>query len=352
MRLHIVAIGIGFLLDLWLGDPHTWWHPVRGIGWLINAVERNLRQWFPLGSKDELMAGRLLVVLVLLFTGVTAWGVLKITARIHPALEFAVYCLMCYQILAVKSLKTESMKVYHAGKNGDIEGARAAVAMIVGRDTEELSEAGIIRAAVETVAENTSDGVIAPLCFLLLTGPVGGFLYKAINTMDSMIGYKNETYLYFGRAAARLDDLVNWLPARFTALLLIAAAWLMHFFDPAVNGGRAFHIWRRDRRRHKSPNSAQSEAACAGALGIALAGDAWYFGVRHIKPIIGDAGRPIEYEDIRRVNTLLYISAWLAIFFGIGGVICFTISMAVISTGMKSGLIFLQTSIHSECRIG
>jgi len=332
MRLQTVAIGIGFLLDIWLGDPHTWWHPVRGIGWLTALLERCLRWWFPVGSRGELKAGRLLVVLVLLITGGSAWGVLKITALIHPALRFITSCLMCYQILAVKSLKTESMKVYQTGTNGDIEGARAAVSMIVGRDTAVLSEAGIIRAAVETVAENTSDGVIAPLCFLFLAGPVGGLLYKAVNTMDSMIGYKNEVYLYFGRAAARLDDWVNWLPARLTALLLIAAAGLLHFFDPAVDGGRAFHIWRRDRRQHKSPNSAQGEAACAGALGIALAGDAWYFGVRHVKPVIGDAGRPIEYDDIRRVNALLYLSAWLAVFLGIGGAICLTTGMAVIST--------------------
>lgn len=341
MRVHIVAIGIGFLLDLWLGDPHRWWHPVRGIGRLINTLERFLRKCFPLSSRGELMAGRLLVMLVLLVTGGITWGLLILTTLLHPALGFAVYCLMCYQILAVKSLKTESMKVYHAGKNGDIEGARTAVSMIVGRDTAVLSEAGIIRAAVETVAENTSDGVIAPLCFLFLAGPVGGFLYKAINTMDSMIGYKNETYLYFGRAAARLDDLVNWLPARLTAFLMIAAAGLMHFIDPAVEGGRAFHIWRRDRRRHNSPNSAQGEAACAGALGIALAGDAWYFGVRQVKPVIGDAGRPIEYEDIRRANALLYISAWLAIFLGIGGVICLTISMAEISIVMRFNMISL-----------
>lgn len=335
MRLRIMAIGIGFLLDLMLGDPHTWWHPVRAIGWLITALERRLRRLFPAGSQGELAAGRLLVVLVLLITGASAWAVLKITALLHPALGLVTSCLMCYQILAVKSLKTESMKVYYAGKNGDIEGARAAVSMIVGRDTAMLSEAGIIRAAVETVAENTSDGVIAPLCFLFLGGPVGGFLYKAVNTMDSMIGYKNEAYRYFGRAAARLDDWANWLPARLTALLLIAAAGLWGFFDPAVDGGRAFKIWRRDRRKHQSPNSAQGEAACAGALGIALAGDAWYFGVRHVKPVIGDAGRPVEYEDIRRANALLYISAGLAVLLGTGGVVCVTISMAVISTSIR-----------------
>lgn len=350
MMLRTAAIGIGFLLDLCLGDPHTWWHPVRAIGRLIVILERLLRRLIPAGSRSEQAAGRLLVVLVLLITGGSAWAVLKISELIHPGLRFAAACLMCYQVLAVKSLKTESMKVFQALKSGDLEGARAAVSMIVGRDTAMLTETGIIRAAVETVAENTADGVIAPLCCLFLAGPVGGLLYKAVNTMDSMIGYKNQAYLYFGRAAARLDDLVNWFPARLTALLLIAAAGLLQFADPAVDSRRAFRVWRRDRRRHKSPNSAQGEAACAGALGIALAGDAWYFGVRHRKPVIGDAGRPIEYEDIRRANTLMYVSAWVAVILGTGGMICLKISMGAISTGMLSGMIFLLTSIRSGCR--
>ncbi|MGL5436736.1 MAG: adenosylcobinamide-phosphate synthase CbiB [Lachnospiraceae bacterium] len=340
MILRGMAIGIGFLLDLCLGDPHAWWHPVQGIGSLICILEQQLRRRFPKDSSGELTAGIVLVLLVLLITGGSTWGILQIAGWIHPGLKFAVTVVMCYQILAAKSLKTESMKVYEAGKNGDIEKARLAVSMIVGRDTAVLSEEGIIKAAIETVAENTSDGVIAPLCFLFLGGPVGGFLYKAVNTMDSMIGYKNDSYLYFGRAAARLDDLVNWIPARLSALLLIGAAWLRQFADPAMSGARAYRIWRRDRRCHQSPNSAQGEAACAGALGIALAGDAWYFGIRHTKPVIGDAERDLEYEDIRRVNTLMYISAWLTVIIGTGGMVCWRISTEVIFTGILSGMIF------------
>lgn len=330
----IAAAGIGFLIDLWLGDPYHWWHPVKSIGWLIGRLERWLRALFSKNRKGELVAGTVLVCLVLLITASSVWAVLAFAGRIHPGLRFFVMCLMSYQILAAKGLRTESMKVYEAGRNGDIEGARRAVSMIVGRDTETLDEEGIMKAAVETVAENTSDGVIAPLCFLLLTGPVGGFLYKAVNTMDSMIGYKNDKYRYFGRAAAYLDDFVNLIPARLSALLFVVAAWLIQSGDSHVSGKRAWQIWRRDRRNHASPNSAQGEAACAGALGIQLAGNAWYFGVLHEKPTIGEAIRTIEYEDIRRVNGLMYVSAFLAVLIGTGGALCYAISTGAIFTGM------------------
>ena len=176
--------------------------------------------------------------------------------------------------------------------------------MIVGRDTKPLSEAGITRAAVETVAENASDGVIAPLFYLAIGGPLLGWLYKAVNTMDSMVGYKNDRYLHFGRAAAKLDDLVNLIPSRLAALLLIVSAYLLRY-----DGKNAYRIWRRDRRNHKSPNSAQTESACAGALGLRLAGDAWYFGKLVPKPYIGDEIHPIEPQDIRRVNRLMYGAA-------------------------------------------
>ena len=206
------------------------------------------------------------------------------------------------------------MKVYDALQEGDEEKAKWAVSRIVGRDTEPLSEEGIIRAAVETVAENTSDGVIAPLFYLFLGGPALGFFYKAVNTMDSMVGYKNEKYRYFGRAAARLDDLANLIPARLAALFLIGAAWLLPGFD----GKRAWRIWRRDRYCHKSPNSAQGEAACAGALGIELAGPAWYFGVLQEKPVIGDGTRKAVAQDIPEVNRLMMAGSWMALAAGLG----------------------------------
>lgn len=191
-----------------------------------------------------------------------------------------------------------------------MEKARTAVSMIVGRDTAVLSEEGIIKAAVETVAENTSDGSIAPLCFLLLGGPVAGFAYKAVNTMDSMLGYKNEKYMYFGRAAARLDDVANFIPSRLAAWAMIAASRLC-----GLDAAGAYRIWKRDRFCHASPNSAQTESVCAGALGVALAGDAVYFGKTVKKSFIGDARRRVEAEDIVRANRLLYVSAgiiWLA----------------------------------------
>ena len=189
---------------------------------------------------------------------------------------------------------------------------------VVGRDTALLNEEGVAKAAIETVAENTSDGVIAPMIYTAIGGPVLGFFYKAVNTMDSMVGYKNDRYLYFGRAAARLDDLVNYIPSRISAYLMIVAAY---FLGSDFSGRRAFKIYQRDNRNHASPNSAQTEAACAGALGIRLAGDASYFGKLVKKPFIGDAVRPVEYEDIRRVNRLMYGTAWLCFLGCLAGMI-------------------------------
>ena len=204
-------------------------------------------------------------------------------------------------MFAAKCLKTESMKVYDALAKNDIEGGRTAVSMIVGRDTASLTEEGIIKAAVETVAENSSDGVVAPLFYLILFGVPGMVCYKAINTMDSMVGYKNETYLYLGRAAAKLDDMANYIPARLSGLYLITASFLLGY-----DGKNAWKMFVRDRYNHASPNSAQTEAVCAGSLGVQLAGDASYFGKIVKKPTIGDALRPVEYEDIKRASGLLY----------------------------------------------
>ncbi len=311
---YVCVTAAGFLLDCIVGDPQRLWHPVRSIGWLIIWLEGRLRRRFPADKRGELAAGGLLVLFVLLATGAVTAAVLLLARRIHPGLYYGVMTVMCCQILAAKSLWDESGKVCQALLAGDVEQARRAVSMIVGRDTAVLDQAGITRAAVETVAENASDGVVAPLCYLLLFGPLGGMLYKAVNTMDSMVGYQNEQYQYFGRAAARLDDLVNWIPARLTALFFIAAAYAL----PGFSGRDAWRIWRRDRRNHKSPNSAQSESACAGAMGLKLAGDAWYFGVLHKKPTIGDETRPIEAEDIRRAGRLMYGAAVLALAAGAG----------------------------------
>jgi adenosylcobinamide-phosphate synthase len=301
---HGIAFLAGFVLDLLFGDPHWLPHPIRLIGRLISFLEKKLYD----ETKNLRARGGVLVVLVLFITGVVSGGILYFVYRIQPVAGCAVESIMTYQILAVRSLKVESMKVYDALQTGTIEDARRAVSMIVGRDTACLDEAGVTKAAVETVAENTSDGVIAPMIVLAVGGPFLGFLYKAVNTMDSMIGYKNDRYLLFGRTAAKLDDVVNYLPARISAYLMIAAAYLAgRDFD----GTRAFSVYRRDRRKHASPNSAHTEAVCAGALGVRLAGDASYFGKIVKKPYIGDDVRPVEISDIRRANRLLYVTAFL-----------------------------------------
>lgn len=301
---HMIAFFAGFLLDLLFGDPHFLPHPIRLIGRLITFLEKKLYD----EKKNLLLRGRLLVGAVLLVTGAVSGGILYIVYSICPVAGCVTESIMTYQILAVRSLKVESMKVYHTLWTGTIEEARYAVSMIVGRDTACLDEAGVTRAAVETVAENTSDGVIAPMIALAVGGPFLGFLYKAVNTMDSMIGYKNERYLLFGRAAAKLDDAINYLPARISAYFMILAAFLA---GKEFDGKRALRIYRRDRRKHASPNSAHTEAVCAGALGIRLAGDASYFGKLVKKPYIGDDERPVEICDIKRANRLLYVTAFL-----------------------------------------
>lgn len=308
----------GFILDLLIGDPENWWHPVRAIGSLISWMEKNLRRLFPETLAGALMAGAVLAGLVAGLTFAAAAVLLWAAGKLHPVFRFLLGVLMCGQLLAARSLKTESEKVYKALNEETLADARYKVSRIVGRDTQNLTEDGVIRAAVETVAENASDGVIAPLFWMFLFGPAGGFFYKAVNTMDSMVGYRNEQYLYFGRAAARLDDLVNWIPARVTGLLFVLAAYLL----PGYDGKQAWRIWRRDRRCHKSPNSAQSEAACAGALGVQLAGDASYFGKIVKKPAIGDALRPVEAEDIVRANRLMYAASFLALIAGTAASAC------------------------------
>lgn len=304
IRWTTAALILGFLADLIFGDPRWLYHPVRLIGAAITFLERRLRSVFPKTEKGEQAAGCVLVVCICLFSAAIPLLILCAAFRIHTVLGIAAETFLCYQMLAVKSLKTESMRVYKELKKNDLAGARTAVSMIVGRDTAALDETGVTKAAVETVAENTSDGIIAPLFYMAVGGPVLMWLYKGINTMDSMIAYKNEKYLYFGRCAAKLDDLANFLPARISALFMIAGAFLTGY-----NGKNAVKIFKRDRFNHASPNSAQTEAVMAGALEIQLAGNAIYFGKLLEKPTIGDAVRPVEYEDIRRANRLLYVSA-------------------------------------------
>lgn len=305
---HLIALLIGFFVDLLLGDPHSIPHPVVWIGKLISAVEKLVRRLFPKTVRGENIAGGVLWVIVVLVSTAVPALLLYAAYRLHPAAGLVLESIMCWQILATRSLRDESMKVYAALKKGVPEEYRRAVSMIVGRDTAELDDLAVTRAAVETVAENASDGVIAPMLFLALGGAPLGFFYKAANTMDSMLGYIEMPYKNIGLVPAKMDDVLNYIPARLSALLMLAAGALLGM--DAKNGWR---IWRRDRRNHASPNSAQTESVCAGLLGVRLAGDAHYHGELHKKPYIGDALREIEYEDIPRAGRLLYATAALSL---------------------------------------
>ena len=306
------AVVGGFVLDALFGDPAWLPHPVVFMGRAIARLEGFLRPRLPKTPRGEVLGGAIvafcLPVGTLLFTGAVCRG----AARLHPLLGLAVQMFWCAQALAARGLVQESTNVYKELIKPDLPAARRAVSRIVGRDTAALTAEGVTKAAVETVAENASDGVIAPLFYMLLGGAPLALTYKAINTMDSMLGYKNERYLYFGRVPAKLDDAANYLPSRLAGLLWVAAAAFTH-----NDAKGAWKIWRRDRRRHASPNSAQTESACAGALGVQLAGPAYYFGQYYPKLTIGDALRPIEPEDILRANRMMYAESLLALAWGV-----------------------------------
>ncbi|MGN0978030.1 MAG: adenosylcobinamide-phosphate synthase CbiB [Faecousia sp.] len=304
----LCALCIGFCIDLILGDPHSIPHPVVLMGKLITVTEKAVRKVFPKTVRGENIAGAVLWLLVAGISTAVPAGILWLCFRVHPWLGLAVESIMCWQILATKSLKDESGKVYDDLETGDLVKSRQAVSMIVGRDTQSLDDAAVTRAAVETVAENTSDGVIAPMLYLAIGGAPLGFFYKAVNTMDSMLGYVEPPYKNIGLVPAKMDDVLNFLPARLSALLMLLAGWLLKL--DVKNGWK---IFKRDRFNHTSPNSAQTESVCAGLLGLRLAGDAWYHGVLHKKKYIGDPLREIEHEDIRRAWKLLYGTALLSL---------------------------------------
>ena len=304
----LIALVLGFCIDLLLGDPHSSLHPVVLIGKLISATEKAVRKLFPKTPRGENAAGAVLWLFVATVSTAVPAGILWLAYRVNRFLGIGLESLMCWQILATKSLRDESMKVYRALLEGDPAKYRYAVSMIVGRDTAQLSDRAVARAAVETVAENTSDGIIAPMLFLAVGGAPLGFFYKAVNTMDSMLGYVEMPYKNIGLVPAKLDDVFNYIPARLSALLMLAAGAL-----EGLDVRNGYRIWRRDRRNHASPNSAQTESVCAGLLGLQLAGDASYHGVLHKKPYIGDPLREIEYTDIPRACRLLYGTAILAL---------------------------------------
>ena len=308
-KFHGAALLTGCVIDWIIGDPLWLPHPVRLMGTMIAGMESRLRQRSGgMGKKGRFRAGAILAASMCMIWWCIPWAIVHAAELLWPAWAWAALLLaegfLCSFMLAARGLYTESMKVCRSLEEGRTEEARYNVSMIVGRDTAALDEGGIARAAVETVAENASDGVIAPFLFMAFLGPAGGMLYKAVNTMDSMVGYKNDRYMYFGRCAARLDDLLNLAPARLTGILMVLGAWVL----PGMDGAHAFKVFLRDRKRHASPNSAHGEAACAGALHLRLAGDAWYFGTLHKKPYIGDDDRKIEPADIRRANHLMFFA--------------------------------------------
>lgn len=319
LMISLGACTAGFVLDFIFGDPSWLYHPVRIIGKGIELGERILRKLFR--EKHLVLAGAVLWVIIAGVSFLIPLGLLFLAQKLHPGVRFALETFWCFQILAGRSLCRESGKVYDRLQEDDLPGARRAVSMIVGRDTESLTGEGVTKAAVETVAENTSDGVTAPLIYMMIGGAPLGFLYKAVNTMDSMLGYKNDRYLYFGRIPAGMDDIFNYIPARITALAMIAAAYVT-----GLDGKNAWRVYRRDRKKHASPNAAQTESVCAGALRVQLAGDAVYFGKLYKKELIGDRLRPIEPRDIKRAQRLMYVTALL---------------LLLLCGGMKAALIFL-----------
>lgn len=324
MCYHIFAFIAGFVLDLLIGDPHFIPHPVRLIGSFISFLDKRLNcdAGYNISEKKlnliKYKRGMILAFTVIFATFAISVIIIVAAYSINLYAGVIAEAVMTWQILATKCLRVESMRVYDALRTDGVDAGRRAVSMIVGRDTSVLDAAGVTRAAVETIAENTSDGVIAPMLYTAIGGPVLGFVYKAVNTMDSMLGYKNDKYMYFGRFAARLDDVVNFIPARISAYLMIAAAFIG---GRQFDGKNAYRIFKRDRFNHASPNSAQTESVCAGALRVQLAGDAVYFGKLVKKKYIGDCLREIEYEDIKRANRLMYITAFL----------CELLSVAVMS---------------------
>ena len=302
------ALLLGFLLDCLLGDPRTILHPVVLMGRLISWLEKGFRALFPKTKLGENLAGACIWIVTVAVSFLIPWGLLYLAGYLSPWLHLALQAVFCWQVLAAKSLRQESMKVYEALKTGTIDDARYAVSMIVGRDTQALDADAVTRAAVETVAENCSDGVIAPMLYFALGGGPLALAYKAVNTMDSMLGYVEPPYKNVGLVPARMDDVFNFLPARISGLLMLLAGGLL-----GLNFKNGWKIFLRDRYNHASPNSAQTESACAGLLGLRLAGDAYYHGVLHKKKYIGDALRPITPEDIPLSNRLMYATAILTL---------------------------------------
>ncbi|MGE4588759.1 MAG: adenosylcobinamide-phosphate synthase CbiB [Acidaminococcaceae bacterium] len=306
--LTVMAIALGFILDLIFGDPHWLPHPICLIGNLIASLEKFLYKILAGKEKGLLIGGFFLVITVLTISFCVPFLIIKWASSVSRLLGFVLETIMFYQIFATRCLQDESMKVHSELVKGNLDGARKQLSWIVGRDTQDLSDEEVTKAAVETVAENTADGVVAPMFFMFIGGAPLAFLYKSINTMDSMIGYKNEKYLYFGRCAAKLDDLANYIPARLSGIFMIAASFFLNY-----DYKEAIKIFMRDRYNHLSPNSAQTESVCAGALNIQLGGGHFYFGKFVHKDTIGDDIRKVKADDIKSINNLMYLTAIISL---------------------------------------
>lgn len=293
-----------FILDQIFGDPRNFPHPVVIIGKLISAMERFTRKVFPKTNKGELAAGAFTWLVVATVSFAVPFIALVLLAKVNVWAAFALNTFWSYQIFASKSLKEQSMLVYRYLEAEDLPNSRKYLSWIVGRDTSELDPEEITKAVVETVAENTSDGVTAPMLYMMILGAPLGMLYKAINTMDSMLGYKNDRYMYFGRIPAKIDDVANFIPARITGLLMCLTAPLI-----GLDGRNAYRIYKRDRLKHLSPNSGHLEAACAGAMHIMLGGDSFYFGKLVEKASLGDPDREVRITDIPGSIKMMYASS-------------------------------------------
>ena len=313
MRLYEIPLVLllGFILDLLFGDPEFILHPVVLIGRLISITEAALRKIFPKNKLGERIAGFFLAIIVILISFVVPFVILYGVGRIPRAgfvIKMVLQVFWCWQILAMKTLAKEGRMVYGKVVRDDLPAARKQVSRIVGRDTENLSMTGVIKACIETIAESTSDGIIAPMIFIAIGGVPLGFMYKGVNTLDSMVGYRNEKYRYFGSASAWLDDIFNFIPARITAFLLMASAKLWGY-----DSKNARRIWKRDHIKTLSPNSGSPESAVAGALHIQLGGDANYFGEHYEKETLGDPEREVVAKDIPRTTKLMYGSSFLGL---------------------------------------
>ncbi len=305
-KLIILVMVIAYLLDLIIGDPYSFPHPVRFIGNLIRFTEGKIRKIFK--SKNQLkIGGFLLWIITVGFTSLVTGLILNLLC-INNIFYVIIASIILYTTLSTKCLADEAKKIYEVLKTGDIEKSRKQLSYIVGRDTTSLSENEIIRATVETVAENTVDGIISPMMYGFIGGPVLAMAYKAINTLDSMVGYKNEKYGDIGFASAKIDDIANFIPARITPFFMMIASFILGF-----NSKKSIKIAMRDRKNHKSPNCAYAEGAVAGALEVQLGGTNMYFGEKVYKPTIGDKDRELEAEDILRTNKIMYLTSFIAL---------------------------------------